>query len=121
MKTWTRWAFFKNFLEGLPLPVARPKNRGGDTELKSDMPVIGTACGPIVLYARQGRTMVVNASETAQMDVRVRYFRFERQIPADRLVHNVRSCVHCAARLYLEGRHELAAGRQRSRSPRRQA
>ena len=116
---WCRWAHFKNFLEGLELPIGRPKNRGGDTELKSSMPVVGTACVPIVLYARQGRAMVVNASETAQMDVRVRYLRFAHQIPDDRLVHNVKACSHCASRLYLEGRPVGPAPRGRSRSRRR--
>ena len=83
------------------------------------MLVIGTAYGHIVLYAKQGRTVVPNAAETSQMDVRVRYFHFERQIPEEQVVQNVKPCLHCAARLYFEGRQAAAGREDRSRSPRR--
>ena len=35
-KKWMAWSFFKRFLEGGELTVARPKNRGGNAIFKSD-------------------------------------------------------------------------------------
>ena len=42
-KKWMGWGDFKNFLEGAPVPVARPKNRGGNVDFKDLCPVFITA------------------------------------------------------------------------------
>ena len=125
---WCRWAYFKNFLEGGSLPVARPKNRGDNTVFELDSPVIGTCASPVQLMCKQGRAWVVNQLETVQMQNRIRYLQLTRPISADE-VRECGACRRCAAELYLRGSSpkplpqlplQGTAGdfRPRSRSPR---
>lgn len=106
---WMRWAYFKNFLEGGVLPVARPKNKGADTEFVTDAPVFGTAAKRVELYARTGAAVCVNQSETDQMNTRIKYLEMAQQISADRINRNVQECKSCAAKLYLQGKPAEAA------------
>ena len=56
------------FFEGEPITIARPKNRGGNVAFNSDLPVLGTLCGPIQLFVRNGRQVTVHPGETRQME-----------------------------------------------------
>ena len=128
---WRRWAYFKNFLEGGSLPVARPKNRGDNATFHLDSPVVGTCATPVQLFCKQGRSWVINDLETKQMQNRIRYLHFSRPIPSEE-TRDCASCKACAAQLYLLGAFyqplapavalPLASAddaRARSRSPRR--
>ena len=122
---WMKWSYFKVFLEGGSVSVARPKNRGGNALFTSDVPVFGTAFSPVQLFMREGPRVVLNQAETSQMESRMKYFWLSHSLPEEQVVR-VASCAHCAARLYLEGRPAALPGppppaAARSRSPRREA
>ena len=89
------WSYLKNFLEGGSIPVARPKNRGGNQIFHSDAPVFITAPQEISLW-RYGEQVY---NETAQMKTRVKYLHLHHKIP-DEDRREVAPCGHCAARLY---------------------
>ena len=97
-KKWCPWGYFKRFLEGEKLDVARPKNRGGNQPFNSDAPVFFTAPQTISLYRGKKR----DDYETSQMDERVKYAYFNATIPREQR-HETNPCAHCGARLYLEG------------------
>jgi hypothetical protein len=109
-KEWMSWQYFKNFLEGGSIPVARPKNRGGNQLFEGSAPVLMTAPQPVTL-ARYGREVV---KERAQMEARILYRHFQYSIPEDERQEVTRHCGHCSARLYLEGRAWLDGGRRAS-------
>ena len=96
---WMPWQYFKNFLEGEKVIVARPKNRGGNMEFKSDAPVFMTAPQDVALY----RGKLRDDYETAQMSTRVAYIRFTHTFSKQQGVPDVKPCGHCGARVYLEG------------------
>ena len=97
-KKWCPWQFFKRFLEGECLPVACPKNRGGNRTFESSAPVFITAPQEISYYRGRKR----DAYETSQMEHRVKYIHlFHLILEASR--RECESCAHCGARLYLEG------------------
>ena len=98
-KKWMPWPFLKNFLEGEHINVARPKNRGGNAEFKSDAPVFMTAPQEVELYRGKCR----DEYETTQMRNRVSYLRFTQVFIKEEGVPDVKPCGHCGARLYLEG------------------
>ena len=57
-KDWMGWWYFKNFLEGGTLTVARPRNRGGNETFKGKAFVLMTALPKATLpYARWFRGM----------------------------------------------------------------
>jgi hypothetical protein len=62
-KKWMTWAYLKRFLEGGDVPVARPKNRGGNVLFKNDAPVFLTAPQEVSLW----RGKRVDEFETEQM------------------------------------------------------
>ena len=115
---WCRWSFFKNFLEGGSLAVARPKNRGGNTVFELDSPVFGTCASPVQLLSKGSRSLTVNQMETNQMDKRILYVRLFAQI-GDGETRDCKPCATCAARLYLQGKPGSREVARRSRSPRR--
>ncbi len=97
-KKWCPWAYFKRFLEGEPLTVGRPKNRGGNAPFESDAPVFFTAPQEIALYRGKRR----DEYETSQMNARVSYCHLQHSIlEQDRKETN--PCAHCGARVYMEG------------------
>ena len=100
-KKWCPWGYFKRFLEGEALDVARPKNRGGNQPFKSDAPVFMTAPQTVALYRGKRR----DEYETSQMDERIKYAYFTVTIPRERR-SETKPCAHCGARLYLEGENE---------------
>lgn len=99
-KEWMPWSYFKNFLEGGVVTVARPKNRGGNVVFKATAPVFLTAPEEVKLFQR-GREVV---QETAQMRKRIHYLHLTRPIPEDQRKEVLQHCGHCSARLYLEGK-----------------
>ena len=82
------------------IPVARPKNRGGDTTYKETAPVLMTAAQEVTLH-RNGREQV---AERRQMDRRIRYIFLQHGVAPDEREEVTRHCGHCTARLYLKGR-----------------
>ena len=96
-----RWSYFKDFLEGSAMTVARPKNRGGNVPFDRDLPVIGTAAGPIQYLVRAGRASVVHVGETQQMDSRIVYIWLRS--PGGEVVE-CPPCSRCAAELYMTGK-----------------
>ena len=100
-ETWMRWSYFKDFLEGSAMTVARPKNRGGNVPFDRDLPVIGTAAGPIQYLVRAGRASVVHVGETQQMDSRIVYIWLRS--PGGEVVE-CPPCSRCAAELYMAGK-----------------
>ena len=103
-KKWCPWGYLKRFLEGEPLPVACPKNRGGNKMFTSDAPVFITAPQEIALYRGKRR----DEYETSQMNARVKYAYLTVSIPeAER--KETPPCGHCGARLYLEGVGQMQA------------
>ena len=99
-KSWMAWSYFKNFLEGGSIPVARPKNRGGNVIFDGTAPVLMTAPQEVTLV-RYGKEV---EAETAQMRRRITYFHLTHAIPADEREEVTRHCGKCTARLFLEGR-----------------
>ena len=97
---WMPWAFFKDFLEGSPVKVAVPKQRGGNTVFEGDAPVFLTSPNEITLrkYNREV------ANETAQMRKRIKYLWLPQEIPEEMRQEVKRVCPHCSARVYLEGK-----------------
>ena len=104
-KEWMPWSYFKNFLEGGCCKVARPKNRGGNTNFTDSAPVFLTAPDEVTLK-RRGREV---ESETNQMRTRMCYLELKHSIPEHAREEVLRVCPHCAAKLYLEGRAVLDA------------
>ena len=100
-KDWMSWSYLKNFLDGGSIPVARPKNRGGNERFKGDAPVLMTAPKEVTLQ-RRGREV---ESETTQMQRRIKYYHFTYEIPEEEREEVLKHCGHCAARLFLEGRN----------------
>jgi hypothetical protein len=100
-KKWCPWGYFKRFLEGEALDVARPKNRGGNQPFNSDAPVFMTAPQTVALYRGKKR----DEYETSQMDERIKYANLTVTIPRERR-SETKPCAHCGARLYLEGENE---------------
>ena len=95
---WMPWQYFKNFLEGTKLTVARPKNRGGNVPFKADSPVFLTAPQEICLM--RGRR--IDTYETTQMSKRVAYMKLTHTYEEkDRI--ECAPCGHCGARVHLEG------------------
>jgi hypothetical protein len=118
---WMQWPYLKRFFEGGSVPVARPKNRGGNVEFTLDSPVIGTLSSPIQLFTKIGRNAVVNTHETDQMNSRVVYLHLTVGIAPDAIVE-CPPCSRCASELYLEGRPAaepttVVRDASRSRSP----
>ena len=97
-KKWCPWGYFKRFLEGESLAVACPKNRGGNKTFTSTCPVFITAPQEISLYRAKRR----DEYETKQMHHRVKYMYLSYEIP-EALRKETDPCMHCGARLYLEG------------------
>ena len=102
-KEWMPWSYFKNFLEGEVVSVARPKNRGGNTTFKGTAPVFMTACKEVTL-CRRGQEV---QEETRQMRKRIKYFHLPHSIPEGQVVEVLRHCGYCTAKLYLEGKQVL--------------
>ena len=99
-KDWMPWSFFKNFLEGQHVRVAKPKNRGGNVVFTGTAPVFMTAPKEVTLV-RRGAEVV---EETKQMRKRIKYFCLRHPIPEEHRQEVLRYCGHCAARVYLEGK-----------------
>jgi hypothetical protein len=114
-ESFIKWPVLKRLLEGGSIPVARPKNRSNNVEFTLDSPVIGTASTTIQLFVREGRRIILNHAETAQMNSRVRYIYLNQSI-ASESIRECRECAHCAAKLYMEGRSQAIVERPRSRS-----
>jgi len=104
-KEWMTWWYFKNFLEGGEVPVARPKHRGSNTVFKGTAPVFMTAPRKVTLV-RYGQEV---AAETNQMRKRIRYLQLLHSVPEEEREEVERVCGHCSARVYLEGRDFLDA------------
>ena len=104
--SWMDWPYFKRFLEGGSVSVARPKNRGGNVDFELDSPVIGTTGHPIQLWMTQGRQTILNVYETAQMDSRILYLQMPVGVRPEDVVE-CEACARCGAELYMEGRPAL--------------
>ena len=105
-KAWMPWGYFKNFTEGASkIPVARPKNRGGNTQFDSSAPVLMTAPQRVTLR-RYGQ---VDENESKQMDRRILYLPFNCQLREEERQEVTRHCGFCAAKLYLEGKGQQQA------------
>ena len=102
-KEWMGWWYFKNFLEGGTLTVARPKNRGGNETFKGTAPVLMTAPQEVTLT--RGGFEVRN--ETTQMRRRILYFHLTYSVPEEARQEVLGHCGHCTAKLFLEGRTVL--------------
>ena len=100
---WMPWSYFKDFLEGGEVVVARPKNRGGNTKFTDTAPVFLTAPQEVTL-TRGGQEV---KAETTQMRKRIRYLHLTVTIPEHLRQEVLRVCPHCTAKLYLEGRATL--------------
>lgn len=99
-KDWMPWQYFKNFLEGRPVSVALPKNRGGDKLFTAKVPVLMTAPQEVTLK-RYGHE---DFREKEQMDRRILYRYCTYSIPQGERQEVSQHCGHCTAKLYLEGR-----------------
>ena len=95
------WAYFKDFLEGSSVSVARPKNRGDNVVFSKDVPVFGTAASPVQYIVSNGRQFVVDESETQQVNSRIVYFHLVSW--ESEAVVECQPCLRCAARLYSAG------------------
>ena len=104
-KDWMPWSFFKNFLEGNAVKVARPKTRGSNEVFKGTAPVFFTAPREVTLFRRGFEV----EAETSQMRKRIKYFVLQHPIPEEKREEVTRVCPHCTARLYLEGKTTLDA------------
>lgn len=86
------------------------------------IPIIGSCPKRIELKVQDDRRqIVVDESESSQMDSRVHYIRFTVLVPDEPI--ECAPCAHCGATLYLRGRPRGAASssdtqRARSRTPR---
>ena len=89
------------------MPVARPKNRGGNTVFKGTAPVFMTAPAEVTL-TRRGQEV---EHETDQMRSRIKYFTLTWQIPVAQQKEVLKACAACTAKLYLEGAREQADSR----------
>ena len=105
-KKWAPWQYLKNLLEGEFVEVARPKNRGGDTEFKSDAPVFMTAPQEVALHHGKKR----DDYETTQMSNRIYYIRSTHEFKKDPDAPELKPCGHCGARVYLEGLSPTTVG-----------
>jgi hypothetical protein len=96
-RSWMPWSYLKNFMEGAPIELARPKDRGGNVMFNSDAPVFLTAPQEVSLW--RGRQ--IDHGETAQMNARIKYLKLSHiyQDGVDR--KECKECGHCGARLYL--------------------
>jgi hypothetical protein len=104
-ESWMRWAYFKNFLEGHTVEVARPKNRGGNVTLKKDLLVLGTCGKRIELFLQDKSNRIVpHDKENRQMESRMHYILMPQEIDEDAIVHGVKPCARCGAELYLTGK-----------------
>ena len=79
-----------------------------------DSPVTGTLAGPIQLFLRTGRTMVVHESETAQMQSHLQYLRMDHGLAEENVIPCV-PCVNCAATLCLRGAASTASSQENGR------
>ena len=104
-KDWMPWSYFKNFLEGGSVKVARPKNRGGNVKWSGSAPVFMTAPREVTLVRRGAEVM----EETRQMRKRICYMEMHYCIPDEQRQEVLQPCGHCSARLYLEGLPDLGA------------
>ena len=112
-KDWMPWSYFKNFLEGRPVTVARPKTRGGNERFTADTPIFMTAPQEVTLM-KYGKAV---ESETKQIRKRILYMPMHYNIPDGQREEVLRCCGHCSARLYLEGRQILDAPPQHALVP----
>ena len=104
LEKWMLWAYFKNFLEGEPTEVARPKTDGANVMFEKLIPGIGTCPKRIELQVFDARRkqVVVNEEESSQMGSRIHYIPFTHQITSNRI--ECEPCACCGAKLYLRGR-----------------
>lgn len=98
-----RWSYFKDFLEGSGVLVARPKNRGGNTIFDKDIPVIGTCAARVQYLVRDSRRVAVHEGETSQMDSRLLYIPMTESLQDGHIV-TCPPCARCAAELYSLGK-----------------
>ena len=98
-----RWSYFKDFLEGSGVLVARPKNRGGNTIFDKDIPVIGTCAARVQYLVRDSRRVAVHEGETSQMDSRLLYIPMIESLQDGHIV-TCPPCARCAAELYSLGK-----------------
>ena len=98
-KKWCNWSYLKRFLEGGSLPVACPKNRGGNQQFTSDAPVFLTAPQEVSLWRGKKR----DEDETGQMSARIKYRKLTHAFKGSER-KELLPCAHCGAHLYLEGR-----------------
>ena len=98
-----RWSYFKDFLEGSGVLVARPKNRGGNTIFDKDIPVIGTCAARVQYLVRDSRHIAVHEGETSQMDSRLLYIPMAESLQDGHIV-TCPPCARCAAELYSLGK-----------------
>ena len=96
-------SYFKDFLEGSGVNVARPKNRGGNEFFEEDIPVIGSCAARVQYFVRDGRRVVVHESETRQMDSRWTYIPMSASLEDESMVE-CKPCARCAAELYSLGK-----------------
>ena len=66
-KKWLAWSYFKNLLEGEPVMVARPKNKGGNVPWKSDAPVFLTAPQDLRIYKTRRRKLKKENSKKEEL------------------------------------------------------
>ena len=91
-------SYFKDFLEGSGVNVARPKNRGGNKFFEEDLPVIGTRAARVQYFVRDGRRVVVHESEKRQMDSRWTYIPMSASLEDGSIVPAVQlSCTASAS------------------------
>ena len=89
------WRKLKDFLEGEPLKVAVPKTQGANYVFGADVPVFGTAPGPVEHPKLQ--------HETEQMQSRIRYFVFTHFFdPAS--CPDIKPCAVCFCKWVLAAR-----------------
>ena len=104
-RAWMSWPYLKNFLDGGDIPIGKSKSGGGrNTVFKGTAPVLMTAPEEVKLMKRG----VEVHTETVQMQKRVVYVHLTYSIPEEERQEVLRHCGHCTARLYLEGRPQLA-------------
>ena len=105
-KKWLPWQYFKTYLEGGSVKVAKPKNRGGNVAWDSTAPVFMTAPQEVALW--RGKT--IDRGETKQMQNRIKYIYARHEFQeVDRV--ECLPCGLCGAQIYLEG-HTTAGGQQ---------
>ena len=105
-KKWLPWQYFKTYLEGGSVKVAKPKNRGGNVDWGSSAPVFMTAPQEVALW--RGKT--IDRGETKQMQNRIKYRYARHESQEDDRVECL-PCGLCGAQIYLEG-HPTAGGQQ---------